>query len=140
MDSKVYALLVCMLVLGCNTSTDIDMQTRPLLNTEWTLALFNIDGYYTTPPENQKFTIQFHNDSTCSGQNNCNTWFAEYDHKGPDSLTIYKTASTEIYCGKNSWDQTFLKLLRTTTTYKTHLNTLWLYQGKTLFFEFKSDE
>ncbi len=44
MDSKVYALLVCMFVLGCNTSTDIDMQTRPLLNTVWTLELFNIDG------------------------------------------------------------------------------------------------
>ena len=126
-----------MVIFSCKTTTT-GPEPKPLLNTIWTLNLFNIDGEKTRPAGDDIYTIVFNNDSTCTGQNDCNEYFGKFKLADP-LLTINITGTTKVYCGNTSKSWDFLNMLEEVTSCYVHQSELYLYKDSTPILTFTAE-
>ena len=122
-------LLCCsFFIFHCNKSPiEIESETKPFLNTLWTLQSFDIEGIVVRPPNIQLYTIQFQEDSTFSGKIRCNTMRGKYEILLYNSFIIDVTHITKLYCGEESMDEMYFKALEISEFYEINKNKLCIY-------------
>ena len=101
MKTKKYIFMLCFsfLIFSCKQSPT-ESESKPFLNTLWTLESFDISGEIINPLENQIYNIQFKDDSTFTGQSDCNEIGGKYRIVDKNQIEIIKIGTTKIYCGE----------------------------------------
>jgi len=130
--SLIYALFFLILLFSCflTEQEENEPEEKSLQNTLWTLESFDIDGKIVKPPKDQIYTIQFKNDSTVTGKNDCNDFFANYMIPSDDSLRLEQLVTTEKGCGGDqSISDKYVQAVREAKSYKIHKNRLYIYYG-----------
>lgn len=127
-----FGLCFILLSLACilDKEKSVEYDEKELLNTLWTLETFYSDGNIVSPPEDQVYTIQFKKDSTVSGKNDCNDFYANYLIASDDSLRLEQLVTTEIGCGGDqSFSDEYIQGLRDAKSYSIRKNYLYIYYG-----------
>jgi heat shock protein HslJ len=76
---------------------------------QWTSVTDQSTKATTTVPNPANYTIIFNSDGTLTGKADCNSFTGTYSQQ--NGFTIKLGASTMAFCGENSLDQQYLKLL-----------------------------
>jgi len=114
--------------LSCKSSTE--PKAMDFLKTLWTLESFDIEGNIVKPPKDQVYTIQFKEDSSVSGKNDCNDLFANYLITSDDSLKLERLVTTKKGCGGDqSISDKYIHGLHYAKSYEIHKNRLTIYYG-----------
>ncbi|HOV24064.1 MAG TPA: META domain-containing protein [Candidatus Marinimicrobia bacterium] len=122
--------LAMFFALDCDNTNDTEVEDKEFLNTIWTLTSFEIDGEVIAPPEDQVYTIQFKKDSTVSGKNDCNDFFANYLIASDDLLRLEQLVTTKIGCGGDqSFSDKYIQGLSAAKSYSILKNYLYIYYG-----------
>lgn len=98
---------IILLSLSCELDKDPHVQSlepdkNELMNTLWTLESFNVDGKIIKPPKDQCYTIQFKDDSTVLGKNDCNDIVGIYTLETGGKINFTKLGTTFANCGDKS--------------------------------------
>jgi len=118
-----------LLLFNCNKSPT-ESEPKDLLTTLWTLESFNIEGNIVKPPNDQLYTIQFKIDSTVSGKNDCNDFYANYLVTSDNYLRFEQLVTTKKGCGGDqSISEKYIQGLYGAKSYKIHKNSLYIYYG-----------
>ncbi|NLA22762.1 MAG: META domain-containing protein, partial [Candidatus Marinimicrobia bacterium] len=76
------------------------------------------------------YTIQFKKDSTVSGKNDCNDFFANYLIASDDLLRLEQLVTTKIGCGGDqSFSDKYIQGLSAAKSYSILKNYLYIYYG-----------
>ena len=99
--SLIYVLFSLVLIFNCflTEQEENEPEEKTLQNTRWILESFDIDGNIVKPPKDQFYTIQFKEDGTVSGKNDCNDFFANYLIPSNDLLRLEQLVTTKKGCG-----------------------------------------
>lgn len=117
------SLFVC----NCKKSPS-EPEAKDLVNTLWTLESFNIEGNIIRPPNDQLYTIQFKEDSTVSGRNDCNNLYANYMISVDNYLKLEQLIRTEKGCdGDQAISNEYIKGLREAKSHGIIENRLQIY-------------
>ena len=128
----IYLLFFLVLIINCflTEQEENEPEEKNLQNTLWTLKSFDLDGNIVKPPTDQLYTIQFKDDSTVSGKNDCNDFYANYLITSDDSLRLEQLVTTEKGCGGDqSISNKYIQALGDAKSYKIHKNRLYIYYG-----------
>ena len=130
--SLIYLLFFLIILSNCflTEQEENEPEEKNLQNTLWILQSFDIDDNITKPPKDQLYTIQFKGDSTVSGKNDCNDFFANYRITSDDSLRLERLVTTKKGCGGDqAISDKYIQGLREAKSYKIHKNYLYIYYG-----------
>lgn len=133
MRNALYFFLCFMLFLpafNCrkDKKASLEPETKEFLNTLWILESFDIEGNIVKPPKDQLYTIQFKEDSTVSGKNDCNDFYANYLITSDDSLRLEQFVTTLMGCGGDqSISDKYVHGLHEAKSYEIHKNRLTIY-------------
>lgn len=122
-------LCFSLLLFHCSNSPT-ESETKPFVTTLWVLESFNISGKIIKPPEDQVYNIQFKNDSTFSGRNDCNDIHGSYITKQNGVIYINARGTTFIYCGDQSKDKDYYSAINQVFSYEVNKNQLLLRYGE----------
>jgi len=131
MKNAVYFLscfTLFLLVVGCNKKTTTEPAKKEFLNTLWTLELFNVGGNVIKPQNEQIYNVQFKEDGTFTGINDCNDFGGKYEFKTENSIVILKVGGSKVNCPDSMFLE-YLEAFRTAKSYKIHKNKLYIYYG-----------
>ena len=95
------------------------------LNTLWTLESIEANGEIIRPPSDQIYNVQFYEDGTFTGRNDCNDIQGEYKLIGNQGLEIEHFGGTKVFC-IDSIDNVFKDSLKGTNLYSIDSNKLRL--------------
>ncbi len=76
---------------------------------QWTSVIDQSTKATTTVPNPASYTITFNTDGTLTGKADCNSFSGTYSQQ--NGFAIKLGPSTMAFCGENSMDQQYLKLL-----------------------------
>ena len=130
MKTRNFIILLCFsfLISYCK-KTPTESETEPFLNTLWTLESFDISGEIIKPPEEQVYNIQFKDDSTFSGRNDCNDIGGRYEIKQSGVMDITKLGTSFALCGDKSMFREYYGSLEQIFSYEIDKNKLLLRYG-----------
>lgn len=126
-----FIILLCFafLLYHCKKSPT-ESETKPLLNTLWTLESLEIDGEVVKPQENQIYNIQFKDDSTFSGRNDCNDIGGSYTFEQSGVMKVSKLGTTFANCGDKSMFREYYNAFEQIFSYEVDKNKLLLRYGE----------
>lgn len=136
MNTRNFIILLCFsfLMFYCkNSSTESETnetETKPFLNTLWVLESFDISGEIIKPTEDQMYNIKFKNDSTFSGQSDCNDIGGRYIIEQKGVINITKLGTTFASCGDQSKDEEYYGAIDQIFSYEVIKNHLRLKYGE----------
>jgi len=123
-----FSLVFIIIFSNCILTDENNDNEISLQNTLCTLKSFDNDGNILKPPKDKIYTIHFNNDSTISGKNDCNDFFAKYIIFSGDSLKIDQLVTTEKNCsGDQSVSDKYLSALRKAHNYAIKNDCLYIY-------------
>ena len=105
-------ILLLISMAGCmSTGEEQRPSAIPLTDIEWQWveALEQDDGQITTIPNPEKYTLVFRGDGTYHGMADCNRIGGSYAQE--EGFKLVPGPSTMAYCGEQSLDLKYLKLL-----------------------------
>ena len=113
------------------TSNDsASLKLEQVINLNWVLSSLTKEGVKKEPLAETEINLRFSADGL-SGSAGCNRYFADYQTKGDNQLSITGPATTRMFClqpaGVMVQEQDFVQLLSEVETYKVDLDQLTLY-------------
>ena len=127
MRTIIYLLFFILTNSACDSSVNIEQ--KDILNTIWILNSLNEEGNSIPIPDNQLYSVQFNDDSTVGGKNDCNDFYADY-LISQDSLFIYQLVSTKKGCnGDQAFSNKYIEALNITKSLKIKNDNLYVYYG-----------
>jgi len=116
----------CIICLSCQTK--FASEELPFLDTRWTLESLYLEGNIVKPPKDQFYTAQFKLDSSVTGNNDCNEYYAKYVLGSDNSLKLMHYQETEVGCG-DDWaiSSEFSQTLREAQSYKIFRDRLYVF-------------
>ena len=128
--SLIYVLFFLVTLFNCflTEQEENEPEEKNLQNTLWTLEYFDMEGIVSKPKDEQIYNVQFKEDCTFTGINDCNDFGGEYEVKTENSIVILRVGGSKMYC-RDSMFLEYLEAFRTAKSYKIHKNRLYIYYG-----------
>lgn len=129
MNTKIFIIMLCFsfLISNCKQSPN-EPESKPFLNTLWTLESFETNGEVIEPPEGQVYNIRFL-DSTFSAKSDCNEITGHFTIDSNNSLNVDSIVTTKVYCGTGSLDEKYYEVLQVIKSYEIINAKLHIYYG-----------
>jgi heat shock protein HslJ len=129
-NSLIYVLFFLIPLFNCflTEQEEDEPEEKTLQNTLWILESFEIDGNVTKPKDEQIYNVQFKDDSTFTGINDCNVFGGEYEVKEGKSIMMLRVGGSKIYCSESLFLE-YLEAFRIAKSYEIHKNRLYIYYG-----------
>jgi heat shock protein HslJ len=135
MLTKIFSLLIFFISCYCSImclscQTKLESETLPFWDTQWTLESLYMESNIVKPPKDQLYTAQFRADSSVTGNNDCNEYYAKYLLGSDNSLKLMRYQETEVGCG-DDWSITseFSQTFREAKSYKIYRDRLYVFCG-----------